>query len=144
MTQRLIVLFAGFVLAACTALPMEGLGAEAGPLIGGHQEFLDWNETAEVGERATLLNVTFHIWPREHMLVFEGDGSIYARCFYISLTDQQVQEIRRSRMSVNGELVDVRVELGGETHGSNVCSRDDRSQIRLISIVRQGGENTGF
>ena len=130
-----IMLLGGLVLAACTTLQGGARGGEGYSVIHGQQAFMDWNATAQAGDRATLSDVAMQIWPGEYLLVFDGDGSIYARCFYISLTGQQVEQIRLRGMSGNEERVDVRVELDREAQRSNICSSEGHSSIRLVEIL---------
>jgi hypothetical protein len=135
-TRLTSTLFWVVLLTACMSsnrLQASGQGDEA---IETYQEFLEWSADAEIGAQVWLSPMTVRLWPGEHILIFQGPGSSYERCLYVSLTDHQVQEVRRERWSVNEDALDVLIEVSEQTVASGLCSGDTEVIVPTLSVLR--------
>ena len=124
------------LLTACVSSNrLQALG-QSDEAIETYQDFVEWSLDAEIGAQVWLSPVTVRLWPSEHILIFQGSGSSYERCLYVSLADHQVQDVRRERWSVNEDALDVLIEVSEQTVAAGLCSGDTEAIIPALSVLR--------
>ncbi|SDM06767.1 hypothetical protein [Maricaulis salignorans] len=142
MTGLVIRLTGAFVLAmvltACVGSNDAQRMGQNNEVIETYQDFVEWGVDVENGAQVWLSNVTVRLWPGEYLLVFQGSGSSYGRCLNVPLTDQQVQDVRQARWSVNEDALDVLVEVSGQAVVPGLCSGDAQASVPAVSILRLG------
>lgn len=135
-TRLTSALVLAVLLTACVSSNrLQALG-QSDEAIDTYQDFLEWSVDAEVGAQVWLSPMTVRLWPGEHILIFQGPGSSYERCLYVSLTDHQVQEVRRERWSVNEDALDVLIEVSEQTVAAGLCSGATEVIVPALSVLR--------
>lgn len=124
------------VLTACmSSNRLQALG-QNDEVIETYQDLLEWSVDAEIGAQVWLSPMTLRLWPGEHILMFQGPGTSYEQCLNVSLTDHQVQEVRREGWAVNEDALDVLIEVSEQTVAAGLCSGDTEVIVPALSILR--------
>lgn len=99
-----------------------------------YTEFLEWLKQSPLKSRVNLKGVAILLWPGEQIVVFDGKGLIYDRCYYIHLDQQQVRRLRSMKTSEDGIEVDALVETGEDVSPGNLCAPGLRRIVRVVSF----------
>lgn len=136
LVRHLISVMSAVCITACSSsYRMQGFDQDVTE-IRTYQDFLDWSAEADIGAQIWLSNVTVRLWPGEYLVIFSGTGSSYERCLFVSLTDQQVREIRQGNWSANEDSLEALIEVSGQASGANVCSGSARTTVPSVTVRR--------